>query len=80
MCKTSTRVLNINFRKSQTGVKAQKPLSQHSVDNEEVGCDRHTCIQRAVTSSSPPPPTLSALSHFEVNRVLFDSNCFVVVF
>ena len=41
MCKTGSRVLNINL-KSQTGVKAQKAASQHSVDNEEVGSDRHT--------------------------------------
>lgn len=36
-CTTSTRVLNINFSQSQTGVKARKAQSQHSTDNEEVG-------------------------------------------
>lgn len=36
-CTTSTRVLNINFSQSQTGVKARKAPSQHSTDNEEVG-------------------------------------------
>lgn len=42
MCKTSTRVLNINFSESQTGVEAGKAPTQHWVDNEEVGSDRRT--------------------------------------
>lgn len=42
MCKTSTRVLNITFSESQTGVEAGKAPTQHSVDNEEVGSDRRT--------------------------------------
>lgn len=48
MCKTSTKVLNINFSESQTGVKGRKPrVSIHLTIRRER--------ERAVTSSSPPP-------------------------
>lgn len=51
MCKTSSKVLNINFSESQTGVKRQKAARQHSLDNKEQSCPLFT---------PPTPPTTPA--------------------
>lgn len=58
MCKTSTGVLNINFSESQTGVKGGKPcVSTQPTMRRWAAASAHTSrhIERAVTSSSPPP-------------------------
>lgn len=61
MCKISTRVLNINFSESQTGVTAGKlRVSIQSTMRRWAVIGAHTSrhIERAVTSSSHPSTLL----------------------
>lgn len=69
-CKTSTEVLNINFGESQTGVKGRKLRVSIQLTMRRwavIGTHTSRHIERAVTSSSPPP--LSTVRHLSLTPV-----------
>lgn len=69
-CKTSTEVLNINFVESQTGVKGRKLRVSIQLTMRRwavIGAHTSRHIERAVTSSSPPP--LSTACHLSLTPV-----------